>query len=57
MRIYDTPTHWHEEPDIDPVFEENMIYLYGENWKEILKERENESEYEFYTFPDDDDVI
>lgn len=52
MRVYDTPTHWHEEPDYSPELEEHYFELYGENWKEIVKEKEEE--YEFYTFPDED---
>lgn len=38
MRVYDTPTHWHWEPDVDPVYEEHMINLYGDNWKQKLEE-------------------
>ena len=51
MRVYDTPTHWHEEPDVDPVLEQKMFDLYGENWQEkIARDKE---EYEFYNFEDD----
>lgn len=51
MRIYDTPTHWHYEPDIDPVEEEKLIAQYGPKWKEALDEYKQE--YEFYNFEDD----
>lgn len=53
MRVYDTPTHWHEEPDCDPHFEDRMIEKYGEDWKQKLKEAKEE--YEFYNFPEEED--
>jgi len=52
MKVYDTPTHWHWEPDIDPYKEERMIERYGEDWKE---KKEN-AEFEFYEFRDDDEI-
>jgi hypothetical protein len=51
MRVYDTPSHWHHEPDIDPFKEEELVELHGENWKEVLADREEE--YEFYNFEDE----
>lgn len=51
MKIYDTPTHWHEEPDIDPFLEEKYREQYGEKWKEKLEEMEEETE--FYYFDDE----
>lgn len=34
MRVYDTPTRWHWEPDIDPMYEDRMIELFGEDWQD-----------------------
>ncbi len=51
MRVYDTPTQWHYEPDIDPYEEDKLIEQYGPNWKEALAEYK--AEYEFYNFEDD----
>ena len=51
MRIYDTPTHWHYEPDVDPVFEDKMIERYGDDWKQVLQDQQEE--YEFYNFEDE----
>ncbi len=53
MRVYDTPTQWHLEPDIDPHKEDLLREQYGEKWKEKLAEEKEE--FEFYNF--DDDVI
>lgn len=52
MRVYDTPTHWHWEPDIDPMLEDKMIELYGDDWKQKL-----EDEKELYESYKDDDAI
>lgn len=49
MRVYDTPTHWHWEPDMDPFKEEEMIEKYGENWRDHIEfEYFEEDEDEFF---------
>lgn len=53
MRVYDTPTHWHWEPDMDPYKEEKLVEQFGENWKEVLEE----VEYEFYNFDDEVEIF
>ena len=51
IRIYDTASHYHMEPDMDPFEVDKMIEMYGDNWREVLKDAKEE--YEFYNFEDD----
>lgn len=48
MIVYDTPSHSHWEPDIDPFQEDRLIEIYGENWRQALIEQEEEREFFMY---------